>query len=130
MADDFDQKLRQIAQMFGMGGGQASSPSPNEESSAESQSVTAPQNTSGPFGGFNPGSSYTPPGSFDLQALSKARDILDSFNNVSDHRITLLNSIHPFLSPLRQQRCASCIQILKIISVVGAFSKGRNPPTA
>lgn len=111
MAEDLDRAIKQIAQMFGVSSNSSNQASNNEESpTTPSQSAPAPQ----PFNMNNMSDS--------LGILSKARDMIDSFNNVSDSRIGLLNSIHPFLGPKRQQGCASCVQLLKIIAVISSIA--------
>lgn len=114
MADDLDKAIRQIAQMFG-----ASQSSSGSDESGESTATQQP----------GTGSSLTPAFNSDMMRdnlgiLAKAREMIDTFNNVSDSRINLLTSIQPFLSPARQSSCASCIQLLKIVAVINAIFPG------
>ena len=113
MADDQDKAIRQIAQMFG-----ASQNAPDPGDSAQ-ESAQPHQ----PDPGSSLAQTYNPDTMRDnLGILSKAREMIDSFNNVSDSRINLLYSIQPFLSPARQSSCASCIQLLKIVAVISAIT--------
>lgn len=118
MADDLDRAIRQIAQMFG-GGSQGSTPeTPSQADSAPQETISVPQ-------------SYTQRNDMmdSLGLMSKVHDMMDTFNHVSDNRINLIRSIQPFLGPTRQQRCNSCIQILKIIAVMSSLSpRQTNPP--
>lgn len=115
MADDLSKTIRQIAQMLGM-------PS-NPTSTTDSAEVgSAPLQPDPPAQSFQPQNMGALSNNIDI--LSKAREMMDSFNNVSDSRINLLHSIHPFLSSTRQSSCSSCIQLLKIISVISSISPG------
>lgn len=115
MADDLDKAIRQIAQMFGASQS-SSDPADDIPESAE------PRQTGS---GSSLMQNYNTEVMRDnLGILSKAREMIDSFNHVSDSRINLLNSIQPFLSPARQSSCASCIQLLKIVAVISAITPG------
>lgn len=115
MADELDKAIKQIAQMFGVSQNASGSGASDQESTAPRQPGTV--------------SSLTPAFNADamqdnLGILAKAREMLDTFNNVSDSRIKLLYSIQPFLSPARQSSCASCIQLLKIVAVMNSIFPG------
>jgi hypothetical protein len=112
MADDLDKAIKSIAQMLGMSSNQAGA-----QQGAGSGSSLPNVDTS-----IQPMSSS--PARDNVSVLAKARDMLDAFNYVSDSRINLLNSIHPFLSPARQASCSSCVQLLKIVAVLSSFSQG------
>jgi len=118
MAEDLDRAIRQIAQMFGASQGSAGSGDGVQESAESQQSVTG----SSLAQAFSPGAARD-----NFGILSKAREIIDSFNSVSDSRINLLYSIQPFLSPARQSSCASCIQLLKIVAVISAITPQNQP---
>lgn len=120
MADDLDKAIKQIAQMFGASQG-ASNPGDSF------QEGTGPDRT-GPGPQMAQAMSSNPIRD-NLGILSKAREMIDSLNYVSDSRINLLNSIHPFLSPARQASCASCIQLLKIVAVISAITPGNQSGT-
>lgn len=115
MADDLNKAIKQIAQMLGV----SSNPT-NTADSADAGS--APLQPDPQAQSYQPQNMAALGNNIDI--LSKAREMLDSFNNVSDSRINLLHSIHPFLSPTRQSSCSSCIQLLKIISVISSISPG------
>ena len=142
MPDELDIKLKQIADMFGVtdtgnlrnivesfapgiSSQLSSSPSPaytSEDQPGESTPVlnTAPSQarSSGGVLGNNLG---------DLGLLTKANEMLGMFNNVKDSRITLLNSISPFLGVARQQRLTSAVQLLKVVSIISVIAPGLNP---
>lgn len=71
---------------------------------------------------------YTPPppsqrdSGFDAGLMTKANEMLGMFNNVKDSRITLLNSIQPFLGSQRQQRLGGAIQLLKVINIISTIA--------
>lgn len=115
MADDLDKAIKQIAQMFGNTRGASNPTDGAEESSAPDQLDSVPQRVQG----FDAGAMRD-----NLGILSKAQEMIESLNHVSDSRINLLNSIHPFLSPKRRSSCASCIQLLKIVAVINAITPG------
>lgn len=115
MADDLDKAIKQIAQMFGASQNSSGSDGESQESEMPDQTGTGSQLTQT----FNTNAVRD-----NLGILTKAREMLDTFNHVSDSRINLLNSIQPFLSPARQSSCASCIQLLKIVAVINAITPG------
>lgn len=120
MADDLDRAIKQIAQMFGAS---QNSPGPGDGAQEDAE-----------FYQSGSGSSLAQAFNTDamrdnLGILSKAREMLDSFNNASDSRINLLASIQPFLSPARRSSCASCIQLLKIVAVINAITPGNQTRT-
>ena len=124
MADELAKKLKQIADMFGV------SDTSGLKNIVES---IAPQSTGS--GSDNPveqsspsytgSTSYTSPqpqqGNIDYGILSKASEMLSMFNNVSDSRINLLNSVQPFLGNQRRQRLNGAIQLLKVINVLSSI---------
>ncbi|SHI48636.1 hypothetical protein [Thermoclostridium caenicola] len=118
MADDLDKAIRQIAQMFGATQGASGSGDEFSESTGSEQSSSPVAQT------FNASAMRD-----NLGILSKAREMIESLNQVSDSRINLLNSIQPFLSPARQSSCASCIQLLKIVAIINAIAPGNQPGT-
>lgn len=50
------------------------------------------------------------------------QNMLSKLNNIQDTRINLLRSVHPFLSPVRRERCNTCINILKIAEILRTFT--------
>lgn len=115
MADDLDKAIKQIAQMFGASQGGSSSGGESQESEMPDQTGTGSQLVQT----FNANAMRD-----NLGILTKAREMLETFDHVSDSRINLLNSIQPFLSPARRSSCASCIQLLKIVAVINAITPG------
>ncbi len=128
MADDLDRKLKQIADMFGVSDTSGlrnivETIAPQASSSGPS-TVSPPPEQTGPASSESP--TYSSPqiqsGGLDYGILSKAGEMLNMFNNVSDSRITLLNSVQPFLGSQRQQRLGGAIQLLKVINILGSIS--------
>lgn len=117
MADDLDRAIRQIAQMFGGSQSQGSGDTSQPQDTSASEPMAFSQNS---------GSSSDLADS--LGIMAKAKEMLDTFNHVSDNRINLVRSIQPFLGPVRQQRCTSCIQILKIIAVLNSIAPNKFNP--
>ncbi len=142
MPDELDNKLKQIADMFGVtdtgnlrnivesfapgiSSQLSSPPSPSYTSEDQPGEATPVINTApsqsrnlGGILGNNLG---------DLGLLTKANEMLGMFNNVKDSRITLLNSISPFLGLARQQRLTSAVQLLKVVSIISVIAPGLNP---
>lgn len=54
--------------------------------------------------------------------IRKIQNLLNQVNSIEDSRINLLNSIQPFLNPSRRERCATCLNILKIASILRAVT--------
>jgi len=50
--------------------------------------------------------------------IRRMQNLLNQVNNIEDSRINLLNSLQPFLNPVRRERCATCLNILKIASII------------
>jgi len=50
--------------------------------------------------------------------IRKIQHLLNQVNSIEDSRINLLNSLQPFLNPVRRERCATCLNILKIASII------------
>jgi len=50
--------------------------------------------------------------------IRRIQNLLNQVNNIEDSRINLLNSLQPFLNPVRRERCATCLNILKIASII------------
>jgi hypothetical protein len=132
MADELDKKLKQIADMFGVSDTSGlknivesiapQNPGPSAENPVDKPE---PQNTGS--------TAYTHPqvqhGNIDYGILSKAGEMLNLFNNVSDSRITLLNSVQPFLGAQRRQRIGGAIQLLKVINVLSTIKPTINRNT-
>ncbi len=68
-----------------------------------------------------------PQSSQDLDWINHIQNMLGQMNNVQDSRINLLRSVHPFLNPTRRERCATCMNILKVAGILRAMtnSNGR-----
>lgn len=134
MADDLDKKLKQIADMFGVSdtsGLRNIVETIAPQTSGSGSSTESPPEQTGPA--YRESTTYSPPpvqsGGLDYGILSKAGEMLNLFNNVSDSRITLLNSVQPFLGSQRQQRLGGAIQLLKVISILGSISPTINRNT-
>lgn len=132
MADDLDKKLKQIADMFGVS--DTSGLKNIVESIVPPESGTSNSNfpESEPPGGGNVNYSPPPAGrdnSSNLGLLAKANEMMGMFNNVKDSRITLLNSVQPFLGPQRQERLGGAIQLLKVINILSTISPTINRNT-
>lgn len=136
MADDLDKKLKQIADMFGV------SDTKNLRNIVESISPPDPHlnqasSSSEPDASYNGNTGYPPSsspnsrsnGGIDLNFLAKANEMLGMFNNVQDSRITLLNSVQPFLGNQRQQRLSGAIQLLKVLAIINSISPTINRNT-
>jgi hypothetical protein len=63
----------------------------------------------------------------DLDWINYLQNMLSQMNNVQDSRINLLRSVHPFLNPVRRERCATCMNILKVAGILRTMtnSSGR-----
>lgn len=64
-------------------------------------------------------------GQLSLRESDWIRDIqsmLNQVNSIEDSRINLLRSIQPFLNQNRRERCATCLNILKIASILRAVT--------
>ncbi|NLX75918.1 MAG: hypothetical protein GXZ01_00840 [Clostridiaceae bacterium] len=65
------------------------------------------------------------PGQLALRGSDWIRNIqllLNQVNSIEDSRINLLNSIQPFLNSARRERCTTCLNILKIASIIRTVS--------
>lgn len=73
--------------------------------------------------------SYSAPlqASRDTDWINSIQNMLSQLSNVQDSRINLLRSVHPFLNPTRRERCTTCMNILKVASILKAMtnSNGR-----
>lgn len=133
MADELDKKLKQIADMFGV----------SDTSGLKNivENIVPPESSSNKADS-SPGSNtpleekvdYGPPpvsrdSSIEAGLMSKANEIMGMFNNVRDSRITLLNSIQPFLGSQRQQRLGGAIQLLKVINIISTIAPTFNRDT-
>lgn len=134
MADELDKKLKQIADMFGVSDTSGlknivenivphgASSEKEISSSGLSPSTEEKVNYTAP-----PPSSHD--SSFDPGFMAKANEMIGMFNNVKDSRITLLNSIQPFLGTQRQQRLGGAIQLLKVINIISTIAPTFNRDT-
>ncbi|NLX64965.1 MAG: hypothetical protein GX022_09380 [Clostridiaceae bacterium] len=133
MADELDKKLKQIADMFGVADTSGlknivENIVPPESSSNRNNpslgSSTAPEERGGYIS-----TSTTRDSNFEASLMAKANEIMGMLNNVRDSRITLLNSIQPFLGAQRQQRLGGAIQLLKVINIISAIAPTFNRDT-
>lgn len=58
----------------------------------------------------------------DSDWIRNIQTMLSQFSNIEDSRINLLYSIQPFLNQSRRERCATCLNILKIASILKAVT--------
>ncbi len=135
MADNLDKKLKQIADMFGVSDTnglknivESIVPPGSGSNQGDSPSDSAASNEG------NTGLSSAPPSNnrnngLDVNLLAKAGEMLSMFNNVSDSRITLLNSVQPFLGNQRQQRLNGAVQLLKVIAIISSIAPNNNRNT-
>lgn len=133
MADELDKKLKQIADMFGV----------SDTSGLKNivESIVPPESSSGKVNSSSDintpteeNTDYAPPSSsrnsgFDAGLMAKAGEMMGMFNNVKDSRITLLNSIQPFLGSQRQNRLGGAIQLLKVINIISTIAPTFNRDT-
>lgn len=129
MGQGMDDKIRQISEML-------NSPEAQEGirslfSSLGRQREAAPaetdlQGSEAAEAGI-PGFSGLPQSSQDLDWINRIQNMLSQMNNVQDSRINLLHSVHPFLNPTRRDRCATCMNILKVAGILKTMtnSNGR-----
>lgn len=152
MADDLDKKLKQIADMFGVSDTEslknivdnimpqesgASRKNTANDSSDKVDVNYTPSSPSNHDANRNLGSDASPNHDYNanrdfgsnLEVISKAGEMMSMFNNVRDSRITLLNSVQPFLGPQRQQRIGGAIQLLKVMSILSTISPTINHTT-
>lgn len=54
--------------------------------------------------------------------IRNIQNLLNHVNSIEDSRINLLHSIQPFLNPARRERCVTCLNILKIASILRAVT--------
>ena len=133
MADELDKKLKQIADMFGVSDTSGLKNFVNNMVSPESSSDKL-NSTQGSNTPAEEKADYRPPpvswdNSIEAGLMSKANEIMGMLNNVRDSRITLLNSIQPFLGSQRQQRLGGAIQLLKVINIISTIAPTFNRDT-
>lgn len=58
----------------------------------------------------------------EMDWINHIQNLLGQMNNMQDSRVNLLRSIHPFLNPTRRERCTTCVNILKIASILRALT--------
>ncbi len=133
MADDLDKKIKQIADMFGVSDTSGlrnivDNIMPNSGTAQSPPPSFSNDSSSGEGGNTMPASGFRNNG-INLGLFNQANEMIRMLNNVSDSRITLLNSVQPFLGTQRQQRLGGAIQLLKVISIISAISPtiNRNP---
>ncbi|NLE26352.1 MAG: hypothetical protein GX625_13610 [Clostridiaceae bacterium] len=133
MADELDRKLKQIADMFGVSDTSGlknivENIVPSGSTSDRADSSPGSNTHSEEKADYN-----SPPSSrdsgFDAGLMAKASEMMGMFNNVKDSRITLLNSIQPFLGSQRQQRLGGAIQLLKVINIISTIAPTFNRDT-
>lgn len=122
MSQGMDDKIRQISEMlnspeaqdgirslFSSLGSRGSDPAQGDQQDYDTDGGSVPA--------FNP---YR--NSLDNDWINYIQNMLAQMNNVQDSRINLLRSVHPFLNPTRRERCATCMNILKIASILRAMT--------
>jgi len=122
MDQRMDDKIRQISNML-------SSPDAQEGIRQLFSSLSSPQNSdaelySGDYEIHDHGNAGNT-GQLALRDTDWIRNIqnlLNQVNSIEDSRINLLNSIQPFLNPTSRERCATCLNILKIASILRAVT--------
>ena len=141
MADELDKKIKQIADMFGVSDtnslkniveniAQPDSGTASNTSTSANASTAAPSESNA--SGMESNSASYPnnrSSSADLGMLSKMTEMVNMLNNIQDSRITLLNSVQPFLGNQRQQRLGGAIQLLRIIAAVNSIAPAINHNT-
>jgi len=133
MADELDKKLKQIADMFGVSDTSGlknivENIVPPDSSSNKTNSSSGSNTDPDEKFGYIP-TSTSRDSSFEAGLMAKANEIMGMLNNVRDSRITLLNSIQPFLGAQRQQRLGGAIQLLKVINIISAIAPTFNRDT-
>jgi hypothetical protein len=133
MADDLDKKIKQIADMFGVSDTSGlknivENIMPSGASQEPPSTSSSSDSSSGDYDNAIPASNFRNNG-INAGILNQAQEMMRMLNNVTDSRITLLNSVQPFLGPQRQQRLGGAIQLLKVINIISAISPtiNRNP---
>ncbi|MGI6084553.1 MAG: hypothetical protein ACOYIF_03815 [Acetivibrionales bacterium] len=134
MADELDKKLKQIADMFGVSDTSGlksivENITPSGSSSEKENSSSGLSASSEEKIDYSEPPSSPPVGGFDPSFMAKASEMLGMFNNIKDSRITLLNSIQPFLGVQRQQRLGGAIQLLKVINLLSTIAPTFNRNT-
>lgn len=166
MADDLDNKLKQIADMFGVSDTEGlknivnnimpkqsntnNTASPMSKHAANDHIENKPDatmqtdvneeliNASSGYQNSDNNSrtnsnygtaSYNTNHNSNADVMAKASEVMSMFSNVRDSRITLLNSVQPFLGAQRQQRLGGAIQLLKVINVISTISPTINGTT-
>lgn len=133
MADNLDEKLKQIADMFGVSDTEGlknivenimpSGSGTTKEANPEIPPDKVDVNYSQPAAAPERNNSINP------AFLAKAGEMMGMLNNVKDSRIVLLNSVQPFLGSQRQQRLGGAIQLLKVINIISTISPSINRNT-
>lgn len=128
MSQGMDDKIRQISEML-------SSPDAQDGIRNLFSSLGTRGNvpTQADLQDYEAGDAGVPSYSAPLQAsrdtdwINYIQNMLGQMSNVQDSRINLLRSVHPFLNPTRRERCATCMNILKVASLLRAMtnSNGR-----
>lgn len=130
MSQGMDDKIRQISEMLNspdaqdgirnlfssLGASRSTMPAETGLQASEAADTDLPF-SSGPL----------PQPSQESDWINYIQNMLGQMNNVQDSRINLLRSVHPFLNPNRRERCATCMNILKVASILKAMtnSSGR-----
>lgn len=116
MSDDLSNKIRQISDMLG----QEKMPEGvmgllSMLAGSGSKEETTSKATEIPVKAERIDKNNDADDSFEM--LRKVKKIMDKTTTVNDPRISLLNSIKPFLGNKRQKKLANCINILRMSSL-------------
>jgi len=125
MGQGMEDKIRQISNMLGTREAQEgirqlfNSLNSSEEPNHTDSEV---QNTEQNDPDFSYSDTYGSQSNQETDWIYNIQNMLSKINNIQDSRINLLRSVHPFLSPVRKERCNTCINILKVAEILRALS--------
>jgi hypothetical protein len=128
MSQDMGDKIRQISEMLNSPEAQegirhlfGSLGTNRGTMSAETDSRISEAETE------TPQSSSLPQSIQETDWVNYIQSMFSQMNNVQDSRVNLLRSVHPFLNPTRRERCATCMNIMKVANILRAMtnSNGR-----
>jgi hypothetical protein len=125
MSQGMDDKIRQISEMLNSPEAQDGIRNLFSSLGASGRGVpfgTDQQASEGAEPGLPVSASLPPVSQQDTDWINHIQNMLGQMNNVQDSRINLLRSVHPFLNPTRRERCATCMNILKVASILKAMT--------
>lgn len=119
MSQGMDDKIRQISEML-------NSPEAQDGIRNLFSSLGRPRESdtgTGDVETFESGSpmiseSLNPHSPNEADWIYHIQNMLSQVNSVQDSRINLLRSVHPFLNTVRRERCSTCLNILKIATIL------------